>query len=68
MVDDSPGYLADHWCNEGRIPFCLKGKLETTLDDGRKCALTPRMSYQIGDSAEAYPSYTRTGAKLFVID
>lgn len=68
MVDYSPRYFADHWCKRGRILFSLEGELETTLDDGRKCVLTPRMSYQVGDNAEAYPSYTRTGAKLFIID
>ncbi|MEM5403461.1 hypothetical protein VSR83_26080 [Paraburkholderia unamae] len=37
-------------------------------EDGRKFVLTPGMSYQVGDNAEAQQSYTRTGAKLFVVD
>ncbi len=68
MVDDSPDYLADHWCKKGRIPFCLEGKLETTLDNQRKRVLTSGMSYQVCDNAKAHPSYTCTGAKLFVVD
>ena len=68
MVEYSPGYLADHWCKKGHILFCLEGELETTLDDGRKFVLTPGMSYQVGDDAEAHQSYTRTGARLFVVD
>ncbi|MEX3980983.1 DHCW motif cupin fold protein [Paraburkholderia sp. EG287A] len=68
MVEYSPGYLADHWCKKGHILFCLEGELETTLDDGRKFVLTSGMSYQVGDNAEAHQSYTRTGAKLFVVD
>ena len=68
MVEYTPGYLADHWCKKGHILFCLEGELETTLDDGRKFVLTAGMSYQVGDDAEAHQSYTRAGAKLFVVD
>ncbi|WP_174966398.1 DHCW motif cupin fold protein [Pandoraea nosoerga] len=64
----SPGYLADHWCHKGHILFCLEGELETTLEDGRKFVLTPGMSYQVGDEAEAHQSYTKTGARLFIVD
>lgn len=68
MVDYSPGYLADHWCRKGHVLFCMEGELETTLDDGRKFVLTAGMSYQVGDDAEAHQSYTKTGARLFIVD
>lgn len=68
MVEYSAGYLADHWCKKGHILFCLEGELETTLADGRKFTLTPGSSYQVGDNAEAHQSYTKTGARLFVVD
>lgn len=68
MVEYSPGYLADHWCSKGHILFCLQGQLETTLEDGRKFVLTPGMSYQVADGAEAHQSSTRTGATLFIVD
>lgn len=68
MVDYSPGYLADHWCQKGHILFCLEGELETTLEDGRKFVLTTGMSYQVGDNAEPHQSRTSTGAKLFIVD
>lgn len=68
MVEYSPGYLADHWCQKGHILFCLEGELETTLEDGRKFVLTAGMSYQVGDNAEAHQSRTATGAKLFIVD
>jgi hypothetical protein len=42
--------------------------LETTLEDGRKFVLTAGMSYQVGDDAQAHQSYTRMGAKLFIVD
>ena len=68
MVEYSPGYLADHWCSKGHILLCLEGELETELEDGRKFMLTPGVSYQVADQAEAHRSYTRTGAKLFIVD
>jgi quercetin dioxygenase-like cupin family protein len=68
MVDYSPGYLADHWCSKGHILLCLEGELHTELDDGRIFILTPGMSYQVADGAEAHRSSTTTGAKLFIVD
>ncbi|KVD40592.1 hypothetical protein WS61_20565 [Burkholderia sp. ABCPW 11] len=68
MVEYTPGYLADHWCQKGHVLLCMEGELETTLKDGRKFVLTAGMSYQVGDNAEPHQSYTRTGAKLFIVD
>lgn len=68
MVQYTPGYLADHWCVKGHILLCLEGELHTELDDGRKFILTPGMSYQVADHAEAHRSSTPIGAKLFVVD
>ncbi len=68
MVDYSPGYLADHWCSKGHILLCLDGRLDTELDDGRRITLTPGMSYQVADGAEAHRSSTADGARLFIVD
>jgi quercetin dioxygenase-like cupin family protein len=68
MVEYSPGYLADHWCSKGHILLCLEGELHTELEDGRTFILTPGMSYQVADNAEAHRSSTATGAKLFIVD
>jgi quercetin dioxygenase-like cupin family protein len=68
MVDYSPGYLADHWCEKGHVLLCLEGQLETELKDGRSFTLLPGMSYQVGDQAEAHRSSTQGGAKLFIVD
>ena len=68
MVEYSPGYLADHWCSKGHILLCLEGELESELEDGRKFVLTPGVSYQVADNAEAHRSRTRTGARLFIVD
>jgi len=68
MVEYSPGYQADHWCKKGHILLCLEGELHTELTDGRTFVLTPGVSYQVADEAEAHRSSTRRGAKLFIVD
>jgi len=68
MVEYTPGYFADHWCEKGHILLCLEGELHTELADGRKFILTPGMSYQVADHAEPHRSHTETGAKLFIVD
>ncbi len=68
MIEYTAGYLADHWCSKGHVLLCLEGELHTELDDGRMFVLTPGMSYQVADGAEAHRSSTATGAKLFVVD
>lgn len=68
MVEYTPGYLADHWCNKGHVLLVMEGELVTELDDGRKFVLTPGTSYQVADNANPHRSYTETGAKLFIVD
>jgi len=68
MVEYSPGYRANHWCEKGHILLCLEGELETTLADGRTFVLGPGMSYQVADHGEAHRSRTATGARLFIVD
>lgn len=68
MVEYTPGYLADHWCTKGHILLCIEGELHTELADGRKFVLTPGVSYQVADNAEAHRSSTSTGTKLFIVD
>ena len=68
MVEYSPGYRADHWCQKGHILLCLAGELETELEDGRTFRLSPGVSYQVADNAEAHRSSTSSGATLFIVD
>lgn len=69
MVDYSPGYLADHWCDRGHVLFVLEGELDTELQDGRRFKLTPGMSYQVSDFGDApHRSSTENGARLFIVD
>lgn len=69
MVEYSPNYLADHWCQKGHILLVLQGRLETELDDGRRVVLEPGQSYQVADGAEPHRSRTGpAGATLFIVD
>ena len=69
MVEYTPGYLADHWCDRGHVLFVIEGELNTELRDGRTFTLTPGMSYEVSDFGDAaHRSSTSTGAKLFVVD
>ena len=69
IVEYSPGYLADHWCDRGHVLFVLEGELDTELRDGRTFKLKAGMSYTVSDHGDAaHRSRTATGAKLFVVD
>ncbi|MEI6668183.1 MAG: DHCW motif cupin fold protein [Acidobacteriota bacterium] len=68
MVEYTPGYAADHWCEKGHILLCLSGELQTELRDGRSVTLTPGMSYQVADGDVAHRSVSPLGARLFIVD
>jgi hypothetical protein len=68
MIEYSPGYRADHWCEKGHVLLCLTGEMETELADGRVFKLTPGVSYQVADGAEPHRSSTKHGATLFIVD
>lgn len=68
MVEYTPGYVADHWCQKSHVLLVLESELETVLADGRAFTLKPGMSYQVADNDEPHMSRTTTGAKLFIVD
>ena len=68
MVAYSAEYLADHWCQKGHFLLVMAGELVTELADGRVFTLTPGMSYQVADGAEAHRSRSIGGASLFIVD
>ena len=68
MVEYTPGYVSDHWCEKGHILLCMNGELHTELKDGRTYTLTPGMTYQVADHAEPHRSTAPKGATLFVVD
>ncbi|QIE56720.1 hypothetical protein G5B40_15535 [Pikeienuella piscinae] len=69
VVEYSPGYLADHWCDRGHILYVLEGEMETELKDGRRFKMAAGTSYQVSDHGDApHRSITENGAKLFIVD
>jgi quercetin dioxygenase-like cupin family protein len=68
MVEYSPGYLADHWCDRGHILLVLEGNLTTELAGGEVVTTAAGNSYQVGHDVRAHRSSTRDGARLFVVD
>lgn len=68
MVEYSEEYEADHWCAKGHVLLCLDGELETRLADGRTLTLKTGMSYQVGDGDPPHRSYSKSGARLFIVD
>jgi quercetin dioxygenase-like cupin family protein len=69
LVEYTPGYLADHWCDRGHILYVLEGELVSELQDGRTFSLSAGMSYQVSDNGDpSHRSSTMTGAKLFIVD
>lgn len=68
VVEYTPGYLSDHWCQKGHVIFVLEGNLQTELADGRTISLKAGQGYQVADGALAHRSKTDAGAKLFIVD
>ncbi|MFZ5786386.1 MAG: DHCW motif cupin fold protein [Acidobacteriota bacterium] len=68
IVEYSPGYLADHWCERGHVLFVLEGELVTELADGSAHVMGPGQGYCVAGDASSHRSRTATGARLFIVD
>jgi quercetin dioxygenase-like cupin family protein len=68
MVEYTPGYRADHWCDKGHLLLVVKGELTTELKEGRVVTLRAGTSYHVADGAEAHRSSTASGATLYIVD
>lgn len=68
LVEYSPGYRADHWCDKGHIIFCVDGEMTTELKDGRTFILKKGMTYRVGDNSDSHRSSTEDGVTLFIVD
>jgi quercetin dioxygenase-like cupin family protein len=68
IVEYSPGYLADHWCEKGHVVTVLEGEFTSELKDGRMFHLTQGMSYIVADKTDAHRSSTTAGVRLLIVD
>lgn len=68
MVEYSPGYLADHWCQKGHIVHCLQGAFISELANGENFELSAGMSYVVSDELSSHRSVSDAGVKLLIID
>lgn len=69
LVEYSPGYVADHWCDRGHILHVLEGGLQCELANGAVFQLRPGFGYLVSDFGDSpHRSSTVTGAKLFIVD
>jgi quercetin dioxygenase-like cupin family protein len=69
LVEYSPNYVADHWCQKGHIVHCLEGQFTSELADGTNYLLTKGMTYIVSDDLSSHRSVTGTeGVKLLIID
>ncbi len=68
IVEYSPNYLADHWCQKGHIVHCLDGEFESELEDGGIFKLSTGMTYIVSDNSSSHRSISKNGVKLLLID
>jgi hypothetical protein len=68
IVEYSPGYLADHWCQKGHIVHCLEGEFVNEQENGDTTVMTKGMTYVVSDGASSHRSRTDGGATLLIID
>jgi quercetin dioxygenase-like cupin family protein len=68
MVEYSPGYLADHWCSRGHVLLVLEGEIVMELKNGKRFPMRPGTSFQVADNDEPHRVFTKSGAKVFIVD
>ena len=68
IVEYTPGYLADHWCQKGHIVHCLEGEFVNEQENGEKSVFSKGMTYIVSDDLSSHRSRTESGAKLMIID
>ena len=69
VVEYSPGFISDHYCNRGHILQVLKGTLFIKLKDEQVFRLDQGMSFHVeDDETNPHLAYTVIGAKVFIVD
>ena len=68
IVEYSPGYMADHWCQKGHIVHCLEGEFVSEMEDGGSVLLKKGMTYVVSDNLSSHRSVCEQGVKLLIVD
>jgi quercetin dioxygenase-like cupin family protein len=68
IVDYSPGYTGDHWCERGHKTICLEGRFTVEYVDGTTESIHAGQSWCAPDGAPGHRIVTPSGAKLFIVD
>lgn len=68
LVEYSPNYTADHWCDKGHILFVLEGELEIHYQNETSHLVEKGMTYLVGDDSMAHMAVSNEGAKVLIID
>jgi len=69
LVEYSPGFRSDHWCERGHVLLVLEGEFVLELKDGRVYIMLPGTSFQVSDDdSNPHLAYTQKGAKVFIVD
>jgi hypothetical protein len=69
IVEYSPNYVADHWCQKGHIVHCLEGSFISELEDGSSHYLIKGMTYVVSDDLSSHRSVTGAeGVKVLIVD
>jgi mannose-6-phosphate isomerase class I len=68
VVEYSPVYKADHWCEKGHFIYCLEGNFINELKDGTQTKLKAGMSYIVSDQLSSHMSFTKEGVKILIVD
>jgi quercetin dioxygenase-like cupin family protein len=68
VVEFSPDYIADHWCDKGHVIYVLEGQLQIDYKDGNTTEVSAGMSYFIGDNSLTHFPRSGKGAKVLIID
>jgi len=68
IVEYSPGYFADHWCEKGHIVHCLKVSFESEMESGEKFSILKGLTYVVTDQMSSHRSRTDEGCRLFIVD
>ena len=68
IVEYSNDYLADHWCENGHIVYCLEGEFVSELSTGEKIKWKKGETYVVSDKLSSHRSKSENGVKLLIID